>query len=124
MTKPAQATKAAPAKARTAKSTKAQGEAQVSNTSTPVAAPETPAAIFTQEQHGVVPPKREGKCMGVWRAAQALLEAGDMPTCKDVQAALPEDNATNVQIEYYRWRKWNGVRGRVAKVEAPATPAE
>ena len=119
-------TKAAEAAAvvETTNTVQVQGEAQVPTNSTPVAAPETPAAIFTQEQHGVVPPKREGKCMGVWRAAQALLEAGDMPTCKDVQAALPEDNATNVQIEYYRWRKWNGVRGRVAKVEAPATPAE
>lgn len=120
----AQASKAATVKAATSKSTKAKGEAQVENTSTPATPAQAPASPFIAEQHGVVPPKREGKCMGVWRAAQALLEAGDMPTCKDVQAALPEDNATNVQIEYYRWRKWNGIRGRVAKVEAPATPAE
>lgn len=87
---------------------------------------ETPKATspFAGEQHGIKPPVRAGKCMDVWLKCAELASSagadGKLPTVAEVQAAMPEGtNATNTQIEVYRWRKWNGIRGRQAKAAEP-----
>lgn len=129
-------TKGATTKAATTKGAKdvlvAPAAAKAKTASKPAAvkpAPaETPKATspFAGEQHGIKPPVRAGKCMDVWLKCAELAASADaegkLPTVAEVQAALPEGtNATNTQIEVYRWRKWNGIRGRQGKaVEAAA----
>lgn len=63
-------------------------------------------------QNGIKAPMRAGKCMAVWQACEALYKAtGKVPTLKEVMAseAMQGANATNTQIEFYRWRKFNGL---------------
>lgn len=65
------------------------------------------------EQHGVKRPQRQGLCWQVWELAYQLQEGnGVLPTVAQVRAAAPHLNPTNVQIEFYNWRKYNGIRGR------------
>ena len=66
-------------------------------------------------QNGIKAPMRAGKCMAVWQACEALYKAsGKVPTLKEVMAceALQGANATNTQIEFYRWRKYNGLNAK------------
>lgn len=63
-------------------------------------------------KNGIKAPMRAGKCMAVWQACEALHKAtGKVPTLKEVLAceAMQGANATNTQIEFYRWRKFNGL---------------
>lgn len=76
---------------------------------------EQPAKPQKQEakvQNGIKAPMRAGKCMAVWQACEELYKAtGKVPTLKEVMAseAMQGANATNTQIEFYRWRKFNGL---------------
>ncbi len=80
----------------------------------PAPAPQ-PAKPQKQEavvKNGIKPPMRSGKCMHVWQVCQAMYEqTGKVPTLKEVMAheAMQGANATNTQIEFYRWRKFNGL---------------
>jgi hypothetical protein len=59
----------------------------------------------------------------VWDACDAFAEANGIdPTASDVKnLALAEGwNPNNASIEFYQWRKFNGIRGRAPKVAAPA----
>lgn len=76
------------------------------------------------EQNGVKRPSAGGKCRAIWDALDAYrTETGLLPTSKVVkELAADEDwNPSNASIEYYQWRKFNGISGRVkdaAPVEA------
>ena len=66
-------------------------------------------------KNGIKAPMRAGKCMLVWQTCQSIYEqTGKVPTLKEVMAheALAGANPTNTQIEFYRWRKFEGLNGK------------
>lgn len=65
------------------------------------------------EQHGVKRPSAGGKCRAVWDA----LDLEPTADSKRVKALAVEHgwNPANASIEFYQWRKYNGITGRVAK---------
>lgn len=70
-------------------------------------------ATLPLEAHGVKRPQRAGLCWEVWELAYRLQAGtGELPTVATMREEAPHLNPTNVQIEYYNWRKYNGVRGR------------
>ena len=91
----------------------------------PKAEPKTTGLIIEKdrpEQNGVKRPSAGGLCRAVWDACWAHQEAtGLPPTAKEVKAIAETNgwNPNNASIEYYQWRKFNGITGRVAKA-APA----
>lgn len=76
------------------------------------------------EQNGIKRPSAGGRCRAVWDALDAYrTETGDMPTAKTVRELAADEgwNPNNASIEFYQWRKFNGITGRAAKpVAAPA----
>jgi hypothetical protein len=107
----------------------------VATNPTPAATRSAPAARTAYnieknrpEQNGIKRPSAGGLCRAVWDAMDAQREtnAGDTPTTQQVRdlALMFNWNINNAMIEYYQWRKYNGITGRAAKkVEAPAVPA-
>ena len=91
----------------------------------PKAEPKTTGLIIEKnrpEQNGVKRPSAGGLCRAVWDACWAHQEiTGTPPTAKEVRAIAETNgwNLNNASIEYYQWRKFNGITGRVAKA-APA----
>ena len=89
----------------------------------PKAEPKTTGLIIEKnrpEKNGVKRPSAGGLCRAVWDACWAQKsETGEVPTAKWVKekAAAMGWNPNNASIEYYQWRKFNGISGRVA---APA----
>lgn len=78
----------------------------------PVEQPAKPQKAEPIIKNGIKAPMRAGKCMAVWQACEALYKAtGKVPTLREVMAceAMQGANATNTQIEFYRWRKFNGL---------------
>lgn len=76
------------------------------------------------KQNGVTRPSAGGLCRAVWDLCDAQGKPGEV-TLAAVKAAAPAQlNPTNVAIEYYQWRKFHGVKGRVVapKVAPTATP--
>lgn len=66
-------------------------------------------------QNGIKAPMRAGKCMHVWQVCEAMYKAtGKVPTLKELNAheAMQGTNQTNNQIEFYRWRKYNGLNAK------------
>ena len=66
-------------------------------------------------KNGIKAPMRAGKCLLVWQTCEAMYKAtGKVPTLKEVVAheALQGANVTNTQIEFYRWRKFEGLNGK------------
>lgn len=78
------------------------------------------------EQHGVKRPSEGGMCRAVWDYCDALHTAEYVPTAKDVkaQAEAAGWNPNNASIEYYQWRKFNGIRGRLAKIDVTQVSPE
>lgn len=77
------------------------------------------------EQNGVKRPSTGGLCRAVWDACWAHQEeTGVPPTAKEVKAIAEAKgwNANNASIEYYQWRKYNGISGRITK--APVVQTE
>lgn len=68
-----------------------------------------------EERNGVKRPSAGGKCRQVWDALDAYrAEVGEVPTIA-VAKSIGEDegwNLANVAIEFYQWRKFNGISGR------------
>lgn len=62
------------------------------------------------EQNGVKRPG-PGKCLEVWE----WLDANPTATVKQVREVAPSKgwNESNCQIEFYQWRRFNGISGRV-----------
>lgn len=82
------------------------------------------------EQNGVKRPSAGGMCRAVWDACWEHQKSTEtVPTAQWVKATALEKgwNPNNASIEYYQWRKFNGISGRVAApkpaVEAPAAEA-
>lgn len=64
------------------------------------------------EQNGVKRPSIGGKCRAIWDALDAYrTETGELPTSKVVKALAADEgwNPNNASIEYYQWRKFNGI---------------
>lgn len=84
------------------------------------------------EQNGIRRPKPNTKCGRAWAIADELSQELGQPTpvAPLLERAVAEGlNEGNVKAEYARWRKFNGVTGRITlpKEEAPAqeeAPAE
>lgn len=74
------------------------------------------------EQNGVKQPSAGGMCRAVWDFCTSA-SATTLVTAAQVKEAAAANgwNPNNAMIEYYQWRKFNGIRGRQAK--APAAPA-
>ena len=62
------------------------------------------------EQNGIKRPG-PGKCLEVWE----WLDANPTATVKQVREVAPSKgwNESNCQIEFYQWRRFNGISGRV-----------
>lgn len=77
------------------------------------------------EQNGVKRPSAGGRCRAVWDALDDYRrETGEMPTAKVVRELAADEgwNPNNASIEFYQWRKYNGITGRAAKpAPAPAS---
>jgi hypothetical protein len=80
------------------------------------------------EQNGIKRPSAGGRCRAVWDALDDYRrDEGVLPDAKFVRALAVENNwnPNNASIEFYQWRKFNGITGRQAKPVAPvAAPAE
>jgi hypothetical protein len=63
-----------------------------------------------EERNGVKRPSKGGVCREVWDFLDTLTN----PTAKDVREAAPGRNwnVNNAMIEFYQWRKFNGISGR------------
>lgn len=64
------------------------------------------------EQNGVKRPSIGGKCRAIWDALDAYrAETGELPTSKTVKELAADEgwNPNNASIEYYQWRKFNGI---------------
>ena len=68
-----------------------------------------------EERNGIKRPRVGGLCAAVWQ----YLDEHPSMTAKDVRVSAEEHgwNVNNVTIEFYQWRKFNGLSGRV-KVSA------
>jgi hypothetical protein len=79
------------------------------------------------EQNGIKRPSAGGRCRAVWDALDDFRrDEGVLPDAKFVRALAVENgwNPNNASIEFYQWRKFNGITGRQAKPAAPvAAPA-
>lgn len=90
----------------------------------PKSEPKTTGLIIEKnrpEQNGVKRPSAGGLCRAVWDACWAHQEAtGLPPTAKEVKALAEVNgwNPNNASIEYYQWRKFNGISGRIAAPKA------
>lgn len=85
----------------------------------PTAAPATGTGLKIEkdrdEQNGIKRPSIGGKCRAIWDALDAHAETtGDDPTAKDVKALAADHgwNPNNASIEFYQWRKFNGVNSK------------
>jgi hypothetical protein len=76
------------------------------------------------EQNGIKRPSVGGMCRAVWDACDDLRTSknGEIPTSKEIKALADSKgwNKNNAMIEFYQWRRFNGVTGRSAKAEAAA----
>ena len=70
------------------------------------------------EQNGVVRPSEGGACAKVWHFCDTYVNSsGKPPALTDVKIEASENgwNTNNAVIEYYNWRKFKGIRGRLKK---------
>jgi hypothetical protein len=70
------------------------------------------------EQNGIKRPSAGGRCRAVWDALDAYrAETKELPTAKVVAELAADEgwNPNNASIEFYQWRKYNGITGRQAK---------
>lgn len=64
------------------------------------------------EQNGIKRPSIGGKCRAIWDALDAYHEeTGEVPTSKVVKELAADEgwNPNNASIEFYQWRKFNGI---------------
>lgn len=73
--------------------------------------------VEREQQNGVFKPNA-GKCRNIWDWCELVYVTNvDQPTVADVRAQAEHEgwNTTNAVIEFYNWRKFNGISGRVKK---------
>lgn len=64
------------------------------------------------EQNGVKRPSEGTICAQIWAWCDEVHNAGDKVTAKELKGALPALDATTCTVQFYRWRKFNGIQGR------------
>lgn len=70
------------------------------------------------EQNGIKRPSAGGLCRAVWDAMDHIRDTtGAVPVSAQVRTLAGQENwnANNAMIEFYQWRKFNGITGRAAK---------
>lgn len=67
-----------------------------------------------EERNGVKRPSVGGMCRAVWDALDSVVTDGKSPSAKDVKALAEKNswNPNNASIEFYQWRRFNGITGR------------
>lgn len=71
-----------------------------------------------EERNGIKRPSAGGRCRAIWDALDAYVadpeNEGELPTSAIVKAIATEEgwNPNNASIEFYQWRKFNGITGR------------
>jgi hypothetical protein len=88
-----------------------------------------PPKVQMPESNGVRRPKPEGMCGKAWAAMDELSRNLGQPVPIATLIAHTNTlglNEGNVRAEYARWRKFNGVTGRVSapKADSSAAPAQ
>lgn len=76
------------------------------------------------EQNGIKRPSAGGLCRAVWDSMDHHRDStGAVPNTNNVREMADKNNwnKNNAMIEYYQWRKYNGISGRIATKTAPAT---
>lgn len=70
-----------------------------------------------EERNGVKRPSVGGMCRAVWDALDEIKATGVVPTAKQVTEMATNKgwNKNNASIEFYQWRKFNGIEGRAKK---------
>lgn len=69
------------------------------------------------EQNGIKRPSAGGLCRAVWDSMDHHRDiTGAVPNTNDVRFLAEKNNwnKNNAMIEYYQWRKFNGISGRIA----------
>lgn len=69
-------------------------------------------------QNGVTRPSAGGRCRAVWDALDAYrAETNMVPDAKVVRELAADEgwNPNNASIEFYQWRKFNGITGRAKR---------
>ena len=115
LTKTAKATRATKAKEQKAVTELLNVPNVVNLLPAPVAQPVKPQKQEAVIKNGIKAPMRAGKCKHVWEVCEAMYKAtGKVPTLKELNAheAMQGTNQTNNQIEFYRWRKFNGLNAK------------
>ena len=69
------------------------------------------------ESNGVTQPSAGGICRQVWDHLGAQYATGKLLSLKEVREQLSYLDKVTVSVQYYRWRKHNGIVGRQAKAE-------
>lgn len=93
--------------------------ALVENTQNPIVATKREKITIEKNRetrNNVTRPSAGTLCGDVWAACDKFREANDRPPVKkEVDAIAKEQgwNANNTTIEYYNWRKFNGIKGRI-----------
>ena len=68
-----------------------------------------------EKRNGVTRPSAGGKCRAIWDALDGYrVEMNELPTIDVVKALAADEgwNPSNAAIEFYQWRKFNGIKGR------------
>jgi hypothetical protein len=67
-----------------------------------------------ETRNGVSRPSAGGKCRAVWDALDASAANGEAPKAERVRELAAEHgfDKTTAQVQFYRWRKFNGISGR------------
>lgn len=72
------------------------------------------------EQNGIKRPSSGGICREIWDFAQSVLDSTDIaPTAKQMRAhgETVGWSMVTTMIQFYQWRKYNGIKGRAPKAE-------
>uniref|UniRef100_A0AAU7B8W5 Uncharacterized protein n=1 Tax=Pseudomonas phage BL5 TaxID=3109218 RepID=A0AAU7B8W5_9VIRU len=67
-------------------------------------------------------PRAGGRCAAVWEELDRLRAEDDVPMLSDIMKVGRQRkwNENNTRVEYYQWRKFHGIRGRIGRrVGAP-----
>ena len=67
-----------------------------------------------ETRNGVTRPSAGGMCRAVWDGLDVLAAKGSNPTAAQVRELAAEQgwDKTTAQVQFYRWRKFNGTSGR------------
>lgn len=68
-----------------------------------------------EEQNGIKRPSIGGVCRAIWDHCDAKRAEGSVPKLKDVKAHATEQgwDLVTTSIQYYQWRKFCGIVGRI-----------